>query len=265
MFEIKEKYDINDLREIMKELRSEHGCPWDKVQTHESIRRDVLEEAHEVADAIDSGDKELLKEELGDLLLQVVFHSEIESEHGSFSFDDVCDGICKKLVYRHPHVFGDLMLTTPEEVLATWDSRKAKAKKEQTVSERLRDLMPSGLPALMKAEKVGERAAHAGMDFRSSDDLINRLNSEVKELENAVNEGSDIKIEEELGDILFSCTNLARFFKKDSEKALTIALNKFIIRFSGVEKLLTERGKSLSDASDDELADLWETVKKSSR
>ena len=261
MFEIKEKYDINDLREIMKELRSEHGCPWDKEQNHKSIRMDVLEEAYEVAEAIDSEDPALLKEELGDLLLQVIFHSELESEQGSFDFDDVCDGICKKLVYRHPHVFGDLKVNTSAEVLKNWDILKSKSKNEEKASDRLRSV-PKLLPALMRAEKVGKRAANAGMDFRSVDEVIERLKSEIKELEDAMNEGSDIKTEEELGDILFACTNLSRFLKKDSEKALTFAVNKFIIRFSDVEALLEKEGKTFSDVSDSELDDLWEQAKK---
>ena len=260
MFEIKERYDINDLREIMKELRSEHGCPWDKVQTHESIRMDVLEEAYEVAEAIDSKDPALLKEELGDLLLQVVFHSELEDEQNSFDFDDVCDGICKKLVYRHPHVFGDIKVNTPEEVLKNWDVLKSKSKNEEKASDRLKSV-PKLLPALMRGEKVGKRAANAGMDFGSADEVIARLRSEIDELESALKSESDIKIEEELGDILFSCTNLSRFLKKDSEKALTFAINKFIIRFSGVEALLEKEGKTFTEASQDELNELWEKAK----
>ncbi len=260
MFEVKERYGIDDLREIMKELRSEHGCPWDKVQTHESIRMDVIEEAYEVAEAIDSGSSDLLKEELGDLLLQVVFHSVLEDEQNRFDFDDVCDGICKKLVYRHPHVFGDITANTPEEVLKNWDNLKSASKNEEKPSERLKSV-PKLLPALMRAEKVGNRASRVGMDFTSTEDVIARLKSEINELETALNEGSDIKIEEELGDILFSCTNLSRFLKKDSEKALTFAINKFIIRFSGVEALLEKEGKSFSDATPEELELLWEKAK----
>ncbi len=262
MFEIKEKYDINDLRLIMKELRSEHGCPWDKEQDHKSIRMDVLEEAYEVAEAIDSEDPALLKEELGDLLLQVVFHSELEDEQNSFDFDDVCDGICKKLIYRHPHVFGELKVDTSAEVLKNWDILKSKSKNEEKASDRLKSV-PKLLPALMRAEKVGKRASNAGMDFRSTDEVIDRLKSEIEELEAALNEGNDRKTEEELGDILFSCTNLSRFLKKDSEKALTFAINKFIIRFSEVEALLEKAGRTFADASQEELDLLWEQAKNS--
>lgn len=264
MFEIKERYNIDDLREIMKELRSEHGCPWDKVQTHESIRQDVLEEAYEVAEAIDSGSSDLLKEELGDLLLQVVFHSELEDEQKCFNFDDVCDGVCKKLVYRHPHVFGDVTADTPEQVLKNWDVLKSASKNEEKASDRLKSV-PKLLPALMRAEKVGKRAGNAGMDFRSTEEVIERLKSEIGELEAAISSGEDSKTEEELGDILFSCTNLSRFLKKDSEKALTFAINKFIIRFSGVEAILEKMGKTFQDVSQDELDRIWEEAKTGSQ
>lgn len=264
MFEFKEKYDINDLREIMKELRSDHGCPWDREQDHKTIRMDVLEEAYEVAEAIDKEDTALLKEELGDLLLQVVFHSQLEDEQNSFNFDDVCDGICKKLIYRHPHVFGDIKVNTSAEVLKNWDVLKSKSKNEEKASDRLRSV-PGLLPALMRAEKVGKRAANAGMDFRSTDEVLDRLKSEINELEAALKEGSDIKTEEELGDILFSCTNLSRFLKKDSEKALTFAINKFIIRFSRVEAELEKEGKSFTDVSQEELDLLWEKAKDNSQ
>ncbi len=261
MFEFKEKYNVDDLRLIMKELRSEHGCPWDREQDHKSIRMDVLEEAYEVAEAIDSDNSELLKEELGDLMLQVVFHSEIESEKGIFDMDDVADGICKKLIYRHPHVFGDVKVNGSADVLKNWDALKSRSKNEEKASDRLRSV-PKLLPALMRGEKVGKRAANVGFDFTSTEEVIDRLKSEISELEEAVKSKSDIKIEEELGDILFSCTNLSRFLKKDSEKALTFAINKFIIRFSSVEALIEEDGKTFSDLSQEQLDEYWEKAKK---
>lgn len=261
MFEFKERYNVDDLRLIMKELRSEHGCPWDKEQDHKSIRMDVLEEAYEVMEAIDSENSDLLKEELGDLMLQVVFHSEIESEKGVFNLDDVADGICKKLIYRHPHVFGDLNVSNSAEVLKNWDALKSKSKNEEKASDRLKSV-PKLLPALMRGEKVGKRAANVGFDFSDTNEVIERLKSEISELEEAIKVQSDIKIEEELGDILFSCTNLSRFLKKDSEKALTFAINKFIIRFSSVEALVEADGKSFSELSQDELNKYWEKAKK---
>ena len=263
MFEIKEKYDISDLLEIMKELRSDHGCMWDREQDHKSIRMNVLEEAYEVMEAIDSENSDLLKEELGDLLLQVVFHTEMENEQGVFDFSDACDGICKKLVYRHPHVFGDVKVNSSDDVLKNWDALKSKSKNEEKASDRLKSV-PKLLPALMRGEKVGKRAANAGMDFGTTGEVIERLKSEITELENALSEANEAKIEEELGDILFSCTNLSRFLKKDSEKALTFAINKFIIRFSGVEALIEKEGKTFSQLSQAELDEYWERVKSNS-
>ncbi|MBR5088641.1 MAG: nucleoside triphosphate pyrophosphohydrolase, partial [Ruminiclostridium sp.] len=214
----------------------------------------------EVAEAIDSGDSDLLKEELGDLLLQVVFHTELEDEQKRFGFDDVCDGICKKLIYRHPHVFGNISVDTPEEVLKNWDNLKSESKHEEKASDRLRSV-PKLLPALMRAEKVGKRASRVGMDFGSTEEVIARLRSEIDELEAALKEGNDHNTEEELGDILFSCTNLSRFLQKDCEKALTFAINKFIIRFSGVEALLEEQGKTFTEVTSEELETLWEKAK----
>lgn len=260
MFTIKEKYTVDDLREIMKELRSDHGCPWDREQDHHSIRKDVLEEAYEVAEAIDSGSSDLLKEELGDLLLQVVFHSELEAEKGVFDLDDVADGICKKLIYRHPHVFGSVQVSDSDEVLRNWDALKSKSKEEKSVTDRLNSV-PKLLPALMRGEKVSKRAANAGLDYADAGEIVETLKKEILLLESAVSEESDIKTEEELGNILFSCTNLARFLKKDSEKALTFAINRFIIQFSRIEALIEKEGKAFSDLSQSELRVYWETVR----
>lgn len=259
MFTFKEKYTVDDLREIMKELRSEHGCPWDREQDHESIRKDVLEEAYEVAEAIDSGDSDLLKEELGDLLLQVIFHSELEEEKGVFDLDDVADGICKKLIYRHPHVFGSVHVSDSDEVLRNWDALKSKSKEETSVTDRLNSV-PKLLPALMRGEKVSKRAANAGLDYEDTAQVIRELKEAVSSLECAVSEKSDIKIEAEIGNILFSCTNLSRFLKKDSEKALTFAINRFIIRFSRLEDLIGKERKAFSDLSQSELRAYWERI-----
>ncbi len=262
MFVVKEKYSVDDLRQIMKELRSEHGCPWDREQDHKSIRKDVLEEAYEVAEAIDSGESELLKEELGDLLLQIVFHSELEDEQGTFNLDDVADGICKKLIYRHPHVFGSVQVKNSDEVLKNWDALKSKSKDEKSITDRLNSV-PKLLPALMRGEKVAKRAANAGLNYSDVSEILNELRGEVDLLEKAINEKSNIKTEEELGNILFSCTNLSNFLKKDCEKALTTAINKFIIRFSRVEALIEELNKTFPDLSREELRALWEKVQNS--
>lgn len=260
MFEFKEKYNVDDLRLIMKELRSDHGCPWDREQDHKSIRRDVLEEAYEVAEAIDSENPDNLKEELGDLLLQVIFHSELEAEQGSFDFDDVADGICKKLIYRHPHVFGNVKADTSAEVLKNWDALKSKSKQETSVTERLKSV-PKLLPALTRGEKVLKRAANAGLDCGDEKTILAELENNLNSLKLSILTQSDIKIEEEIGNILFSCTNLARFLKKDSEKALTFAINQFIITFSGLEALIEKEGKAFSELSVEQLSSYWEKAK----
>ncbi|MCL2697392.1 MAG: nucleoside triphosphate pyrophosphohydrolase [Oscillospiraceae bacterium] len=260
MIELKNNYDIQDLLAIMRLLRSENGCPWDIEQTHASIRMNVLEEAYEVAEAIDSGDRALLKEELGDLLLQIVFHAQIADENGGYNFNGVCDEICKKLIYRHPHVFGELTVNSTGEVLRNWESLKSKSKGEEKSSDSLKNV-PKLLPALMRGEKVGKRAASAGFDFRDTNEVIQRLKEEVAELEFAVINKDNDEIEDEFGDILFTCCNLGRFLKKDSEKALTRAINKFIMRFRAVEKLAEEKSKSLGDIPQPELDELWEAAK----
>jgi tetrapyrrole methylase family protein/MazG family protein len=267
MFKIKENYKISDLLEIMRLLRSENGCPWDREQTHASIRMNVIEEAYEVAEAVDINDSVTLNEELGDLLLQIVFHAQIGSENGGFDFDSICDVICKKLVYRHPHVFGGLdvsgigeVLGSTEVVLRNWEKLKSKSKGEEKSSDSLENV-PKLLPALMRGEKVGKRAANAGFDFADTGEVLQRLKEEVTELEIAVINKNDDEIAEEFGDILFTCCNLGRFLKKDSEKALTSAINKFIMRFRAVETLAMEKGKKLSDLPQSELDEMWQIVK----
>ncbi|MDR2558461.1 MAG: nucleoside triphosphate pyrophosphohydrolase [Oscillospiraceae bacterium] len=260
MIEIKQNYTLPDLLAIMSLLRSENGCPWDIEQTHASIRMNVIEEAYEVAEAIDSGDNALLKEELGDLLLQIVFHAQIADESGEYNFDGICDGICKKLIYRHPHVFGKLSVGSTGEVLRNWDNLKSKSKGEERSSDSLENV-PHALPALMRGEKVGKRAAGAGFDFCDVNEVIARLKEELQELEFAVINKNNDEIEDEFGDILFTCCNLGRFLKKDSEKALTRAINKFIMRFRAVESLAEEKGKTFAEIPQQELNELWEAAK----
>lgn len=258
MLELKDHYNIQDLIEIMRLLRGENGCPWDREQDHTTIRSNILEEAYEVAQAIDSGNTDDLKEELGDVLLQVVFHAQIAQESNTFQFDDVCDTICKKLIYRHPHVFSNIHVEDADEVLRNWDALKAKSKGEETVTDRL-ESVPKLLPALMRGEKVGKRAASVGFDFRSVDEVLNILKSEIQELEEAIKLNNDTAIEDEFGDVLFSCCNLARFLKKDSEKALTFSINKFIMRFRELEQ---SAKKPLNMLSYEELDELWNAAKK---
>lgn len=257
-FQQKEKYNIEDLLSIMKLLRKE--CPWDKEQTHVSIRKNFIEEVYEVAEAIDLDDKGLLLEELGDVLLQIVFHTEMEQELGNFDFDDVCNRICTKLILRHPHIFADVTAKTTDEVLSNWDNIKRREKNQQTHAEVLQSV-PVTLPALMRSEKVQSRAAKIGFDFPTLDDALQSLYSEVDELTEAVESKDPEHVFEELGDLLFSAVNVARFTHIDSENALTKACEKFMHRFSRVEQLANQRGIQMENTDMETLDCLWKEVK----
>ena len=252
----KASYDITDLLAIVKILRGENGCAWDREQNHHSIRMDVLEEAYEVMEAIDSEKPELLKEELGDLLLQVVFHAELETERDSFDFDEVCDGICKKLIYRHPHVFGNIHVENSAEVLKNWDSLKSRSKGEETASERL-ESVPKLLPALMRGQKVCKRASNAGVDCITKSDAIENIKATVSQLEKSIYLSNDDDTEENLGMLLFACCNLASLLKKDGEKALTTAINQFIMQFRDMEESALSSGIAIDKMPQDKLKGLY--------
>lgn len=259
-FQFKEKYDINDLLEIMRILRSENGCPWDREQDHKSIRKDFLEETYEVVEAIDTEDRELLLEELGDVLLQVVFHSRIEEEKGGFDFGDVADGICQKLIVRHPHVFGDVTAETSGEVLKNWNNIKQQTKGQETYYETLESVC-TALPALMRAQKVGQRAKRAGMDFKDVSQVLDCLESEIAELKEAMAEGTAENISEEMGDVLFSCVNLSRHLECDAEESLTRSTEKFMKRFKETEDLIRFDGVDMRSLNIDELDVYWRKAK----
>ncbi len=256
----KEKYSVEDLRDIVKVLRAPGGCPWDAEQSHKSIRRDLLEEAYEVADAIDTDDDVALCEELGDLLLQVVFHAQIASEEQSFTLDEVADGICKKLILRHPHVFGDVVAETSEEVLNNWDAIKRDEKSQKTFTDTL-ESVPRAFPALMRAAKVQKRAAKAGFDWNEPQDAFKKLPEETEEFREAVELGDRVKMEEEFGDLLFAAVNVSRFYKIDAEAALASATDKFMKRFELVEQEVLKRGHRMTDLSLTELDSIWDEVK----
>ena len=259
-FQQKDFYDIEDLQKIVELLRSKDGCPWDKEQTHKSIRSDFIEEVCEAIEAIDLEDSELLREELGDVLLQVVFHCQIERESENFVFNDVCDEVCKKLIIRHPHVFGDVIVGNTEDVLKNWDSIKKETKGQESYTDTLKSVAKS-LPALMRAQKVGKRAAKSGMDFKDLKDALEGLKSEIIELEEAINSGDQANISEELGDVLFSCTNVARKADLDSEMLLTDATEKFIKRFSKTEELIRQKEIDMTSLSIEELDAFWKKAK----
>lgn len=262
-FEFKSNYNFYDLVKIMSLLRSPEGCPWDREQTHKSIRRDFLEECYEAIEAIDTDDRDLLLEELGDVLLQVVFHAEIEAEKNSFTADDVCDGICKKLIIRHPHVFGDVTAEDSETVLKNWDAIKMQTKSQKSNSEVMHSVSVA-LPALIRADKVQNKARKIGFDFPDVNAALDKLSEEVSELKEAVSKNQGDSIQAELGDVLFSAVNVGRLLKVDSEKALSDTTERFIARFEGMENLAAEKGLDINSLSLEELDNLWDTVKASS-
>lgn len=258
-FESKDSYDFNDLVEITRILRAPGGCPWDAEQTHESIRRNFLEETYEVVEAIDEGNPDHLKEELGDVLLQVTLHSCIEAEAGRFNVDDVADGICKKLIYRHPHVFGKVKVAGSDEVLKNWEDLKRVEKGQATHADSV-DAVARSLPGLWRAEKMQKKAKKAGFDWDDVKDAMDKLTEETEELKTAVAEHSNM--EEELGDLLFAAVNVARFLRIDPEVALGKACDKFGRRFRAVEEAAQAGGKHLENMTLAEMDLLWDEVKR---
>lgn len=256
----KSKYDFNDFVEIMRILRSPEGCPWDRVQTHESIRQNFIEETYEAIEAIDTNDIPLMREELGDVMMQVIFHALMEEEKGNFDINDVCDEVCKKLIVRHPHVFSDVVADTPAEVLVNWDKIKMQTKSQKSQSQVL-DSVSKALPALMYSQKVQSKAAKVGFDFEKTDDAFAKVSEELSELKCAIDNNDADNMSEELGDLLFSVVNVARFIKVDSEKALYDATLKFKDRFSKVESLCNERDIDMEKAPISVLDSLWDEVK----
>jgi len=265
-FVSKSSYDISDLVNLMRVLRSPEGCPWDREQTHESIRRNMLEEAFEVAEAIDERNDDHLLEELGDILMQVIFHADIAENSGRFNFDEIADATCKKLIRRHPHVFGDVHVKDGKESLLVWDDIKRQEKSHDTVVAAMNSVAQS-LPALWRAEKIQGKAAKVGFDWPDFSGAVSSLQSEIAELEQAIisdnntTTDKDSCIEEELGDVLFSAVNVARFFEIDPECALSSATHKFISRFNYIEQMAKETGKELSDMSLDEMEKLYNLAK----
>lgn len=256
----KDRYDVADLLQIMRLLRSPEGCPWDREQTHKSIRSDFLEETHEAIEAINQEDSAALCEELGDVLLQVVFHARIEEENGRFAFEDVVNGICQKLIVRHPHVFADVQANDAGQVLKNWDAIKRETKGGKTQADLLA-AVPRSLPALMRAAKIQNRARRVGFDWSDIAGALEALDSESAELHEAIASQNASAVKEKLGDLLFSAVNVSRFLKVDAEQALTDASDKFVRRFEIVERLAEKQGIDMSSASIDRLDELWREAK----
>lgn len=255
----KDHYTLNDLIEIVRILRAPGGCPWDIEQTHQSIRRSLLEESYELAEAIDENSPEHMKEELGDVLLQVIFHASIEEDAGRFDLDGVADGECRKLIYRHPHVFGDVTVSSAGEVLANWEELKKKEKGQVSQADAV-DAVARTLPALWRAEKVQKKAAKAGFDWPDVSGPLDKLSEETEELKAAVAGRGDPA--EELGDLLFTAVNAARFLHVDPEDALQAASDKFAARFRRMEELADQRGQKMDKLSLEELDALWNEGKR---
>ncbi|GFE59163.1 nucleoside triphosphate pyrophosphohydrolase [Geobacter sp. AOG1] len=251
------------LLEIMRRLRAPGGCPWDAEQTHDSLKRYLLEECYEVIEAIDAGSPEMLKEELGDLLLQPIFHAAIAEERGEFTMDDVIAAICDKLVRRHPHVFGDLEIRDSAAQVENWE----KIKKAEKGEERRSALsgVPPHLPALMKAHKITEKAARVGFDWSRTDEVFAKVLEELHEFEETMLEGDQERMEAELGDLLFSIVNLGRFLALNPEEALRKTIARFARRFEHIETTLHARGIQLTEATLEQMEQLWQEAKRRER
>ena len=252
------QYTIDDLRDIIVTLRGENGCPWDRVQTHQSLKKDMIEECYEAIDALDNGSDHDFANELGDVLLQVVFHSRLAEERGAFTFDDVLNEICTKLITRHTHVFGKDKAVTAEEALGNWEKNKKKEKHLDTYTAMLKDV-PSYLPALMRSAKVQKKAAAAGFDWDGIEGIYDKISEETEALKEAIEKGSGI--EEEYGDLLFSVVNIGRHLKLTPEIALSNATEKFIKRFAKMEEAARNEGIDLAEQPPQKLDELWESIK----
>ena len=254
-----ENKGFDRLMDIMRRLRGPGGCPWDAEQTHESLKRYLIEETYEVIEAIDKKDPELLKEELGDLFLQPIFHSAIAEEREEFSMADVIDTICEKLVRRHPHVFGDQVVRTADEQVENWEQIKKSEKGEERKSALAG--VPPHMPALMKAQKLTEKAARVGFDWEHVDQVFAKVLEELHELEVAMVDDDQARMEAELGDLLFAIVNLGRFLSLNPEQALGKTIGRFTTRFAYIEETLHADGKQMKDATLEEMDLLWEEAK----
>jgi len=255
------KDNLPDLIALMAKLRAQDGCPWDRKQTTESLKPFLIEECYEVLDALDEGSPEKIKEELGDLLFQIVFHARIAEEQGLFSFQDIISNNIEKMIRRHPHVFGDARLGTDKEVLANWEEIK---KKEKGYEQRKSILegVPPHLPSLLRAHSIQERAARIGFDWSRIDDALPKLDEEIAEFKDSLELEDASGIEEELGDIFFMLVNISRFLGVNPENALRKTISKFIQRFRFIEESALDEGRSLSNMTLDEMEELWQKSKK---
>lgn len=252
-------YEIKPLTDVVTALLGENGCPWDKEQTHDSLRKNLLEEAHEVIEAIDCKDMPHLQEELGDLLLQIVFHAKLAEQEGAFQFNDVVAAITEKMIRRHPHIFGTVQADDAEAVLTNWEEIKKQEKAGQPEANSIMSKLPPTLPALMKAEKVQQKAHRVGFDWQDITGPKAKISEEMAEIDAALAGNGDV--EEEIGDLLFSIVNLARFAKVDPEQALNRSVQKFVDRFRAMEEKIMLDKKDFGNYTVEELDIFWEKSK----
>jgi tetrapyrrole methylase family protein/MazG family protein len=251
--------ELEELIKIMSALRGEKGCPWDREQTMESLKPFIVEETYEVLEAIDGKNPEDVKEELGDLLFQIVFQCQIAKEKGDFDMADVIEKIGRKMIARHPHVFGDADYKTSAEVLVHWEAQK---KREGKQRESLLEGVPKTLPSLLRAHRLQDRAARVGFDWDKVGDVMNKLDEEIGEFKEAMEKNDEDAIEEELGDVLFMIVNISRFIGVNPEDALRKTISKFISRFRYIEMASADSGRTLSDMTLAEMDALWDEAKK---
>lgn len=251
--------DVSRLQEIVTRLRAPDGCPWDREQTHSSLRSSLVEECYEVVEAINREDDPNLQEELGDILLHVVMHSHLANEREAFTFEQVVETVCEKLIRRHPHVFGDTSAENSQQVLKQWEQIK---RQEKGAEASVLAGLPAALPALMRAQNAQKKAARVGFDWESASPVYDKIEEEMAEVREAVANHDAQAVEEEIGDLLFSVVNLARKLKVDSETALTSATSKFVSRFQAVEAALAETGRKIEEASPEEMNRLWDEHKR---
>lgn len=254
---------LEEARDVVARLRGEDGCPWDKEQTLESLKPFLLEECYELLEAVDSGDPDLHKEELGDVLLQVLLQSRIRQEEGEFEFDDVARALSAKLVRRHPHVFGNVNVSSSDEVIRNWDAIKANEKGSRAAS--LLDGVPCDLPALHRAQRIQSRASRAGFDWEDVEPVLDKINEELTETREAVASGCPERIRDEIGDLFFSIVNLCRLEDVNADDALRQTTRKFIGRFQEMERRLRAKGLEPADATPAEMDEIWEHIKSEGR
>lgn len=254
--------DLQELLKIMEKLRSEEGCPWDKEQTRESLKPFIIEEAYELIEAISVNDSEKIKEELGDLLFQIVFQSQIAKEKKEFEIPDIIETIGKKMITRHPHVFGAVSSITTEEVLFHWEEQK---RREGKLRESILEGIPEALPSLLRAHRLQDRAARVGFDWEKVEDVLNKLDEEIGELKEAVKIKKQNEIEDEIGDIFFMLVNISRFVGISPEDALRKTISKFISRFRYIEMNAADHGRKLAEMTLEEMDKLWEEAKEKDR